>query len=93
MSKEIKVGDLVQVARGMPCCDATTPMQGHIFNVSGFKEVAGRCKTCGARAYAEMAAVGGQLPVDVVRLKRIQPLEELEGQRTEEKLREPSFTD
>ena len=89
-NRPIQVGDLVQVVRGMPCCGAVTPMQGHIFKVTGFKETKGKCKNCSARANGWMSAKGGMFPIDVPRLKRIPPLSELEGQRTEEGIKEPA---
>ena len=92
MSEPIKVGDMVVVVRGMPCCGHSTPMQGHIFRVAQIRErtmTRFPCLYCAAES-DNPAALGGEKPVDLCRLKRIPPLSELEGERTQEDLREPA---
>jgi hypothetical protein len=86
---QIKIGDLVQVVKPVPCCGSITPMYGHIFVVTGFERCGeGYCKICDARLPAWRGVLGGENRVWEERLKRIPPLEELEGQRTEETIRE-----
>ena len=81
--RAIVAGDLVQVVRGMPCCGHPTPMQGHIFQVTYIytgNPMGATCDYCdrGFKS-GELLAKGGDKPIDVVRLKRIPPLDELEG--------------
>ena len=89
--RPIQVGDLVMVVREKRCgCRGSI---GAIFVVKGFSfdERAGQCTECMAITYppftntAEVENCYAELP----RLKRIPPLEELEGQRTEESTRDP----
>ena len=89
---ELKDGDLVQVVKPVPCCGRTTPMQGHIFKVTSIDvAIPGyRCNYCAVICPAEASAHGGEKPVDLSRLKRIPPLDELEGVRTEENIKEPA---
>ena len=78
------MGDWVQVVKPTLCCGAVTPMQGHIFLVTGFKQDSGyRCDFCNALVPDGTSAKGGANPVDVPRLKRIPPLEELEGEKSQ----------
>lgn len=86
MDKPISVGDWVQVVKPMPCCGHTTPMQGHIFQVSSFQlDIGYRCEYCGASTDGTSAS-GGERPVDVPRLKRIPPLEELDDVKRDEEI-------
>ena len=101
--KPISVGDLVMVVRGHSC--HMSQWGGVPFRVEGFVSPTGGGWTCGlckARDVAtnERAALG--LPgsyvsgIDARRamplswLRRIPPLSELEGQRTQEDMREPA---
>lgn len=92
--RPIQVGDLVQVVKP-PRCGCTTTL-GLIFKVQGFEIVTGSCGTCRKYPSRDLLAESG-IPSDrgtygfePFRLKRIPPLDELEGQRTEETLREPA---
>lgn len=92
--RPIQVGDLVQAVR-WPCCGKWL---GMIFRVNAFKGVeAGErlgCSNCGvampevSQAYDVWSIAGRSAPITW--LKRIPPLEELEGQRTQEDIREPA---
>jgi hypothetical protein len=89
--RPIQVGDLVQVVRS--CCDRA-PCYGDIFTVGAIRESFTQCSFCrsanrglhGGTRIEGNSGVGG---VPLEWLKRFPPLEELEGQRTEESLREP----
>ena len=89
-NKQIKVGDLVQVAR-WPCCGTWV---GYTGKVTALKIDSRCCKICrtdmgedATYAYVDCGFNGGLVVLG--RLKRIPPLSELEGQRTEETLRLP----
>lgn len=86
----IAVGDLVVVARASACCGSTAWM-GHTFKVTRIGRSPTSCHKCDGRVGAP-AALGSPTGkwAGLDRLKRIPPLEELEGQRTEEKLHEPA---
>ena len=86
---DIQVGDLVYVFRDTICCNHVTEMSGVIFRLTAISPCSGDCCYCGASLHP-MKAVGGRYTLDVRRLKRIPPLSELEGERTEEKLKEPA---
>ena len=94
MSEPIKVGDLVQVVRGMPCCGKITQLMGTVFKVSALVDNEGTtCITCGAIVKRiDPISVRGhpQFAFQLSRLKRIPPLSELEGERTEETLLLPT---
>ena len=94
--RPIQVGDLVQVVRvGQWPCDCPSTIVGHIFTVSRIvPQLLTCCGGCGFRLGASTCVFGleGGAAVEIERLKRIPPLDELEGQRTEEVLREPSCT-
>ena len=85
--KPIAVGDLVQVVRPAPCCGTTRGM-GIIFTVSGLEPFPRWCQFCFQGEWK--SALGYGTPVRVDRLRRIPPMPELEGERTEEQLREPA---
>ena len=93
VSKPISVGDLVVVVRGTKCCGAGRHV-GKIFKVTGFIDQGYiACSACGrVRSVQLRTAFGISIHpgYDVNRLKRIPPLSELEGERTEEKLHEPT---
>ena len=90
MDKPIQVGDLVQIVHS--CCGEFI---GTVATVISFKEPAtGPCATCGEKASGLIRAKFDRekfpLTAPVAWLKRIPPIEELEGQSTEEDLREPA---
>jgi hypothetical protein len=76
----IAVGDLVVVARGMPCCGHRTGAEGSIFVVSAIEPYAQEiCISCKAplplpTAFGHRGGKGFDLP----RLRRIPPLSELD---------------
>lgn len=91
---QIKTGDLVMVVRGRHCCntEASAKWFGYIFRVAGLEDVSDRrCKDCGDQR-PMITALRASDPIgwDVNRLKRIPPLSELEGERTQEDIREPA---
>jgi hypothetical protein len=91
MDKPISVGDLVVVARPQPCCGSVINM-GVFFRVTSLDAgQIGFCGKCGA-ALSGATADGKPdgWPSLLSRLKRIPPLEELEGERTQEDIREPA---
>jgi len=89
--RPISVGDLVMVVRGHEC------HKGEVYTVHGIEPATAipwKCKRC-----KEVVKVGEYTFVDVTGrsegfpdswLRRIPPLTELEGERTEEKLKEPA---
>lgn len=91
MSEPIKVGDLVMVVCGSACCDSRHT-NGWIFVVDNFYTGDfGACRNCGKRGRGTLARRAGDKDGwDLPRLKRIPPLPELEGQRTQEDIREPA---
>lgn len=72
---EIKVGDMVMVVRGMPCCGATGRHMGHTFVVSAVKpQDVGNCSYCGH--FFEIVPTARDesfKPCPIYRLKRIDP--------------------
>jgi len=89
--RPIQVGDLVVIVKSCPHCGNATDL-GIIFEVRGLFMSDGRMNCCG-NVDNEMTAEdhipdGGGTPVSVI--KRIPPLSELEGQRTEENIKEPA---
>ena len=89
MDRPIQVGDLVQVVR--PCCSA---YGGNISVVSNIESdsIGWHCTKCqaedGGGTYAELNFGKGFGWLPLHQLKRIPPLDELEGERTEENLKE-----
>lgn len=92
MNRPIQVGDLVQVVKPMHCCGGTNDL-GRVFVVHEFYTDGSFCSNCGTPSNGELILFDsvGEDGAHPHRLKRIPPLEELEGQRTEEKLREPAL--
>jgi hypothetical protein len=77
----IKVGDLVMVVRGMPCCGRDTRALGMTYVVGKIYEYQNHyCSYCKAPLGTGLAAVASGSNVGVAnhRLKRIPPLDELE---------------
>ena len=77
----IKVGDLVVVVRG-GCSDEHI---GEIFTVAEIRTATGVCRGCGTyHGYREtlvVCPVVGGLGFEIQRLKKIDPLSDLEGQK------------
>jgi hypothetical protein len=88
----IDVGDRVMVVR-LPSCGCDYAL-GNIFDVAGIRSsnTPPVCLTCHQeRADGNPAAFGDtHMPVEVYRLRKLPPLTELEGQKTEEVTREPA---
>ena len=91
--KVISVGDLVQVVRS--CCEKVE-LVGIIYTVGVLHSFHTRCQFCGQEnknvqhASSGMPASDTPIGLPVSWLKRIPPLSELEGERTEENLKEPA---
>lgn len=87
MDKPISVGDLVQVIRAAECCGKSDYL-GHIFRVSDIRKFQITCRVCGYSDNSIMratAAPGPDYPAfSLPRLKRIPPLSELPGVKTDE---------
>lgn len=87
--RPIEVGDLVYVAM-LPTCGCDTAM-GWTFVVDSFIEPrSAACVTCFKTRPAETCVWPHN--VELRRLKRIPPLADLEGKRTEENIREDALT-
>ena len=90
MDRPIQVGDLVQVVR-WPCCDKHL---GKTTDVVGFYTIeGGGAMCCGSMNYpvgAAGAILKGQFFAPISWLKRIPPLDELEGTKTDEPMKEPA---
>lgn len=88
VSVPIQAGDLVQVVRG--CCGRYV---GIPRRVASFRQADSKCPKCGYEMYGFTKAVfeNCEMPrgAPLHWLRRIPPLSELEGQRTEESLRVP----
>ncbi len=83
---DIKVGDLVVVVRWPhEHCNSL----GHILSIAALAP-SSQCRVCGYISTETSAVTEDHWAVPLSWLKRIPPLEELEGQRTEEKLKEPA---
>lgn len=91
MDKPISVGDLVQIVRPSVMCSCPSTMTGTLFLVGNILTCRSRCIHCGAidettpHAEAQERHEDGRPFVyPLYRLKRIPPLEELEGLESEE---------
>ena len=91
MSEPIKVGDLVMVIKTAPCCGRTDTL-GLTFHVTAIDTKPGACTQCVTTrpAGTVVAATPDTHRIHLYRLKRIPPLAELEGGRTQEDIREPA---
>ena len=91
MDKPISVGDLVVVVRPCKACGDTRWL-GDTFRVSEFFTSREPSLCCGEESAGEVyaCAEGEDEGMPLRELKRIPPLDELEGQRTEENLKEPA---
>lgn len=87
MSEQIKVGDLVVVVRNTHCCGRGKSL-GKIFRVHHFEPFLGTCGDCGARGDGrQLACMGASwFGYDVRRLKRIPPMNELDGVKNDEEI-------
>ena len=87
MSEPIKVGDLVQIIRGALCCGGGDHI-GHVFVVQSFRERPSSPCLCGTSMTGTNAVRAGLrgFGYDVLRLKRIPPLSELEGEKRDEEI-------
>ena len=93
MTRPIQAGDLVQVVRPMinGCgCKSCRVTPIHFFTVSAITITHSFCPECKRRFPEEVCAwVDGKHRVYALyRLKRIPPLDELEGEKTQESLKE-----
>ena len=89
---DIKVGDLVVVVRGAPCCGNTQHL-GLVFRVAVIFPLEGHCNHCGEEPPPQYGAdyeLESDSGFSLSTLKRIPPLSELEGERTQEDIREPA---
>ena len=89
--KPIAVGDLVVIVKTGPC--GCTQSLGHIHTVSDNKSgPTTRCIYCSAQRLSSIDAVMlcGDFSVSASRLKRIPPLDELEGVKSQEQTKEPA---
>lgn len=91
MTDRIQAGDMVLVVRPTPCCGSDFAC-GEIFQVQRLEDdKKGICAHCGRDLPESMCAIApDKCAFELWRLKRIPPLSELEGERTEEKLKEPA---
>ena len=92
--RPIAVGDLVQVILPPPCGCPSISL-GMIRTVIAFQKSVGVCVDCKDHQMAYRAVLDGPAPwahwvIQPYRLKRIPPLSELEGERTEENMKEPA---
>ena len=90
MSNEIKVGYLVMVVRGMPCCGANTGAEGVPFKVTRLEyfDNERRCNYCRADRPAIYSAHGfiGRRAIEITRLIRIDPPALPESVTTDERI-------
>ena len=89
MSERIAVGDLVVVVRGLSC--GCLNRVGEVFRVSEIRKSSptGMCTSCNAIFDAQGITVACGHPegtVNIKRLKRIPPLEELERETRKEEI-------
>ena len=90
MTRPIQVGDLVQCIRPWPCCGFTKGI-GLVSLVEEIAPHEGCCWKCGTVSNQPAARFNNGLDQCLlIRLKRIPPPEELEGEKTQEDLREPA---
>jgi hypothetical protein len=91
--KPISVGDLVAVIKPRRCgCDDSV---GQIFQVEwiGVDGRPGKCMACGSNTFQPASITAKRVDggyVELHRLRRIPPLSELEGERTQEEMKEPA---
>ena len=88
MDKPISVGDLVVVTGG--CCEVAHEQIGWIRTVREIRGNGFTCRHCKSSIQGQGVVFDGTWGRPMNWVKRIPPLSELEGQRTEEDLREPA---
>ena len=88
VSEPISVGDLVVVVKPTLCCGNPSRL-GRTFVVKKIEFGPNRCHWCHT-AIEDSDAFDGELWWTPRRLKRIPPLSELEGQPTQEDMKEPA---
>lgn len=84
--RPIQVGDLVCVVKVH--CDKQ--WLNHVFQVTGITRAIRKCYVCGHQEEMDTATGLSHFYMPLAWLRRIPPLSELEGERTEEKLKEPA---
>lgn len=97
MTRPIQVGDFVVVVKPTKCSCPQNGL-GRIFKVSAINPGSSDwwfCPTCGGKFKKLVGEGPSAVDEDgkqrgLHRLKRIPPLEELEGQRTQEDMKEPA---
>lgn len=88
--ERIQVGDLVAIVRPTPCCNNFTAIGAH-FRVSAISDWTPKgCRFCGNKRNALGADGYKDLRIDISRLKRIPPPEELGIVDEKENLKEPA---
>jgi hypothetical protein len=87
--RPIQVGDLVQVVRGHECDLGSTFRVGQIREPTLWGWICPKC-SCIDRSPELWADRGDEHGAPLSWLKRIPPLDELEGERTQENLKEPA---
>lgn len=92
LTERIQVGDLVQVVRARTCCNGGTPNLGHVFRVNSIgRRRTSTCPYCGGGIPEIMVLADFHMAGYAMdRLKRIPPLSELEGVKTDEPIQEPA---
>ena len=91
MNKPISVGDLVQIVR-TDCEESARKVVGLVYTVGGIGTEGRHCNWCKQEYPASAIALfaGTKRGAPLPWLKRIPPLEELEGEKTQEDIREPA---
>lgn len=77
---------MVMVVRGPHCCLRPYGDEGRIFTVSALKHHESRCSLCKSARFGMLAEREGGPGAFVSRLKRIPPLDELEGEKLDEEI-------
>lgn len=87
--RPIAVGDLVMIV--WPCCSYHASKVFTVMDVIAY-DATGVCKSCGhtVKKGTQLAAISDRIGYPLSWLKRIPPMSELEGERSQEKLTEPA---
>lgn len=87
MDKPISVGDLVVLVKPTPCCGDERNV-GRFFTVLSLTKKPGFpwCNHCAAERQTLSVQIADKGWVELYRLKRIPPLDELEGEKREEEI-------
>ena len=87
--RPITIGDLVQIVRPKPC--GCTNVIGLVFIVKSLDctHRLNRCGNCNS-TYGPLPQAEGEIRAPLTTLKRIPSLEELEGAKTDEPMKEPA---